>query len=640
MATRNNEIVALLKPSLDAHTLGINAIEDILLGCGFHVHRGTEKIHAGLHHLQQEKNRQELVEWLIAQNITRLGISYRLDPQKAVQIMGYLIKALLDHNLLYTQGGRIRALYFAGLPLACQLLEREYRDLVITFSGGESLSDLIQKMGIDPESVPSDLKTGNSYDTMRLELGKKIIDSQVYQGFKPLERPVYKEYGTSKDTLCYRLARRKNPFFPLIRAHAGPYSSELTREKAVEEFNLWVTHLAQTGYLDILSIGTSQLSQSNFGEDWRDRANGGGVPINSREEYQNIWESARPLLVRTYAGTKHIPQLAIMYEETINMAWHALSLWWFNQLDGRGPYDLYTNLQQHQGALRCIASSNKPFEPNVAHHFAFRGADDVTCVLALWLSAKLAKKMGIKTLVLQLMLNTPRYIAGITDLVKARAAQSLLGELVDKNFQIILQPRAGIDYFHTDLNTAKRQLAAVTALMDDIEARHNYSPPIIHVVSYSEASHLATPSIINESIQITQQTLIEYRQLKHQNKVPDMDSNQLIQEKRDELLEEVKTLIKFIEDHIPNPYSAEGLYQIFAAGFLPTPHLWQCTDEFKYAVTFKTKFLHGGIRVVDENNKPLRAQKIGEYGLSNLDFAREWLIQRQKQSGQTLHSSF
>jgi len=136
-------------------------------------------------------------------------------------------------------------------------------------------------------------------------------------------------------------------FEPLIRAHVGPYSSTSTRIESVTEFLDWAKKLAEAKYLDILSIGTSQLSQSNFGEDWEDKTNGGGVPVNSPEEYQMIWEASRPLLLRTYAGTKNIPALAKMYEETLNICWHALSLWWFNKLDGRGPYDVYTNLREH-----------------------------------------------------------------------------------------------------------------------------------------------------------------------------------------------------------------------------------------------------------------------------------------------------
>ncbi len=62
-----------------------------------------------------------------------------------------------------------------------------------------------------------------------------------------------------------------------MRAHVGPYSSSVSREESVKQFISWAKYLADTGYLDILSIGTSQLTQSNFGEDWGGgRPNGGG----------------------------------------------------------------------------------------------------------------------------------------------------------------------------------------------------------------------------------------------------------------------------------------------------------------------------------------------------------------------------
>ena len=78
----------------------------------------------------------------------------------------------------------------------------------------------------------------------------------------------------------------------------------------------------------------------------------------------------------------------------------------------------------------------------------------------------------------------------------------------------MLQPRGGLDYFSPDLDHAKAQLAAVTALMDDIEPHVRTSPHIIHVVSYSEAAELASPEIVNESIQITRHALESYRALR------------------------------------------------------------------------------------------------------------------------------
>ena len=98
------------------------------------------------------------------------------------------------------------------------------------------------------------------------------------------------------------------------------------------------------------------------------------------------------MFVRTYAGTKDIPKLAEIYERTINISWHALSLWWFNRLDERGPYDLYTNLKEHFKTLRYIATTNKPFEPNIPHHFSFRGGDDVTYIVSAYLALNSPKR--------------------------------------------------------------------------------------------------------------------------------------------------------------------------------------------------------------------------------------------------------
>ena len=189
----------------------------------------------------------------------------------------------------------------------------------------------------------------------------------------------------------------------------------------------------------------------------------------------------------------------------------------------------------------------------------------MTYIVSAYLAAKLAKKLGIKTYILQNMLNTPRLTWGVQDLAKSRALLKLIGELADDNFRVLLQPRAGLDYFKPDLYEARIQLAVVTALMDDIDPHNQMSPPIIHVVSYSEASHLATPEIINESIQITQQSIKKYRQLRRSGNIDDMSKNADIDERMNELVDSAKVIIKAIESSIDNPYSPEGFYKIYAA---------------------------------------------------------------------------
>lgn len=626
---KNQGIYGFIKPALDAHTMGVNTAAELLRECGFEVLIADERISMAIGEYRHEASRRKVLDWILANNISHLGISYRLDKDDAVRMVGYLLEELKSSNLLSYQDGPIKRIYFAGLPVSCEAIEKEFGGLVKTYMGGESAQETLIKLGVPEDNIPSDIVQGSKYDESLLQFGKEIIDSQEYSKLTPIDRSGYDDFGSRRDTVVKRIdANLNKDFAPLMRAHVGPYSSLATREENVREFISWVKTLAKTRFLDILSIGSSQLTQSNFGEDWGDRPNGGGVPVNSPEEYREIWEVGRPLLIRTYAGTKNIPDLARMHEETLNICWHALSLWWFNKLDNRGPYDLYTSLGQHIETIKYIASTNKPFEANVSHHFAFRGGDDVTYIVSAYLAAKLAKKLGIKTYILQNMLNTPRLTWGVQDLAKSRALLKLIGELADDNFRVLLQPRAGLDYFKPDLYEARIQLAAVTALMDDIDPHNQMSPPIIHVVSYSEASHLATPEIINESIQITQQSIKKYRQLRRSGNIDDMSKNADIDERMNELVDSAKVIIKAIESSIDNPYSPEGFYKIYAAGFLPTPYLWGEVDEFRHATELRTKPVRGGLKVVDKDGRPLKAEEVANFAISNIPDAEYNLRQR------------
>ncbi|MCD6496674.1 MAG: cobalamin-binding protein, partial [Candidatus Aenigmarchaeota archaeon] len=443
--------------------------------------------------------------------------------------------------------------------------------------------------------APAEFMETHPYDDMLMDFGRYVIQKGDYLSVKPVKRR-YPEFGTSRDRVTLRISDgKKNGLPPLMRAHAGPYNAD--REEAVKEFIEWTKKLSDAGLLDVLSVGASQLSQEMFGEEWGGRPNGGGVPVNSAEEYRAIADAARPMLVRTYAGTKNRRRLAEMYEETMNMAWHALPFWWFSELDGRGPYDVPENLADNFDALDFAVSSGKPVEPNVPHHFSFRGADDTTYVVSAYLTAKAAKKRGLNELILQTMLNDPKYTWGVNDIAKARSSLKLVKTLEDENFRVYLQPRAGLDYLSHDTDKAMAQLAGVTALMDDIEAQNIYSPDIIHVVSYSEGRHLATPDVINESVQITRRALEIYRELKRKGEIPDMSADADVRERTGYLTENALAVINEIEKSVKEPYSPEGFYQIFKDGYLPVPHLMYLRDEFPEAVRWKTKIKNGSVDV-------------------------------------------
>ncbi|WP_208300349.1 hypothetical protein [Prosthecobacter fusiformis] len=556
-------------------------------------------------------------DWVLAEGITRLGLSYRLDPTQASEYFGKLLYLLESQKLRVEHGGPLRGVYFAGLPPACDLITSKYGKQFPVFCGDESPAESLEKMGVPQHRIPASLAKNSAYDNLRLNFGHELIADGAYLKIKAEDRSGYPGYGTSTDHVVNRLdhmlARRQSP---LLRVHVGPYCPN--RMEAIEQFIIWLGQLSKAGLLDTVSIGTSQLTQERFGENWEDAPNGGGVPVNSEAEYRRIREAASPMLVRTYAGTTNIPKLATIHERSLNIAWHAMSFWWFSQMDGRGPHTVYHNLGEHLETLRVIAPTNKPFEPNIPHHFAFRGGDDVTYVLSAYLAAKTAKRLGVRYFILQNMLNTPKYTWGIQDLAKARSMLTLVRELEDDTFRVILQPRAGLDYFSPDLQKAKAQLAAVSALMDDIEPEDTSSPPMIHVVSYSEASHLADPDVINESLQITRAALTDYRLLRARGKVPHMGQNRDLTDRTTHLLEEVRVMIAAIEKAIPEPYTQQGLYRIFAAGFLAAPYLWECREEFRHATSWNTDIIDGGIAIVDAAGKPISAKIRSEIATTQL----------------------
>ena len=575
MNASKNETFGLIKTLVDAHTMGVHAAAALLRDCGYRVLISPKTIEYAMERIFNESSQNVLLDWIDDNHIVRIGFSYRLDPDTAVELLGRLIHLLKEKGYYECANSKIKSIFFAGLTPACEKIDKEYKGRVSTFRGGESAEETLLVMGVPFDDIPKTIKEGCQYDKDLAKFGQRIIRAGEYRNMKSPERNIYREYGTMKDTLELRLDHNfKGGFQPIIRAHSGPYSDDRSRRACLKEYQDWCHELGKAGFLDVLSIGSSQLSQSNFGENWDGKPNGGGVPVNSEAEYFDIWQAARPMLVRTYSGTKNMIKLAELYERSINIAWHALSLWWFNELDGRGSNSLYDNLKEH--------------------------ADDITYIISGLLAAKTAKKSGTQTFVLQNMLNTPRSTWGIQDLAKGRTLLKLVKELEDESFRVIYQTRAGLDYFKPNLEIAKEQLATVTALMDDIEPLNEMSPEIIHVVSYSEALFLATPDIINDSIKITKTALKEYRNLKKQGLTPDVMTDEIM--KRQYTLEAAcRKIIRAMEESIPNLYSPEGLYLAFVGGWLPVPELWSDSDEFVHAKGWGTRMTNGGVVLCDHD---------------------------------------
>lgn len=604
MEINESTVFGFLKPEVDVHIMGISAMANVLRDCGFKVITASADIMKAAENVKKINNISRIEKWIRDNNINVLAYSYRLDPKEGCDYFCELYHKLEILGLFKSKGGPIEMVSFAGLSDTCNLIKRQLGNKVVYFPGDETPVESLKKYGVSDRLMPKSFIEIHDYDKSIWDFASRYIESEKYNSVQAQDHYGYISCGTPKDSFIERLRYcRDHHTLPLIRVHAGPYSSN--RLEAVNEFVDWCRQLAKGRLLDVLSIGSSQLTQQHFGENWEGLHNGGGVPVNSEIEYIRIADAARPMLVRTYAGTKNVPWMAQMHERTLNISWHALSYWWFCKLDGRGDNSVLENLKEHIETLKYIASTNKPVEPNVPHHFSFRGGDDVTYIISAYLAAKTAKKCGIRNLILQNMLNTPKYTWGIQDIAKGRAMIKLVRTLEDENFKISLQCRAGLDYFAPDLEKAKVQLAAVTALMDDIEPNNPNSPEIIHVVSYSEAVRLATPPVIEESIKITLGALNEYRLKKSLNMTMDTEHNPEINDRFKRLYSEAKDSIRILENEFKDLYTPEGLYRVYEMGFLPTPYIFDPHHKFPSATKWHTAVREGGVQVIDENGKPI-----------------------------------
>lgn len=596
------DVFGFIKPLVDVHTMGVYTMANLLRDCGYRVYVSNDDVNEAVEQIHKINNYSLVKSWIVKNGITRLGFSYRLDPVEGCDYFLSLYHHLKDDNMFADNGGQLQQIFFAGLPDTCELVKGKTHGEILVFPGNESPIESLSMLHVPEGLMPAALNQNNLYDNMRWDFAKKLIESEHYKLEQPLDHYGYTECGGDNDSYVARLRYAKEKHaLPIIRTHSGPYNPN--RIEALKEYNSWCRDLAQSRLLDVLSIGSSQLTQSNFGEDWEGKPNGGGVPVNSEMEYMAIRENAKPMLVRTYSGTKDVPGLAKIHERALNISWHALSFWWFDELDGRGHNSLLDNLKEHFEAVRWIVTTGKPVEPNVPHHFAFRGADDITYIISGFLAAKACKKLGVRHLILQNMLNTPKYTTGVQDLAKGRTMLKLVRELEDDNFHVSLQSRAGLDYFAPDLEEAKVQLAAVTCLMDDLEPENDNSPEIIHVVNYSEAVRLATPPIIKDSIRITLNALHEYRTARMLGKIPNMKYDTEVKYREEALYSEAKDAIALMEKTVPNLYTPEGFYKVFVEGFLPVPYLMDQHHKFPKATQWHTAIKDGGIKVVDDEGK-------------------------------------
>jgi methylmalonyl-CoA mutase cobalamin-binding subunit len=356
----------------------------------------------------------------------------------------------------------------------------------------------------------------------------------------------------------------KKPY-PLIRHHFGL--------PTLQETKTGIEQIADAQALDVISLGIDQDAQQNFFHPERQssqRRGAGGVPVRSAEDYRLLYQASRsgnfPLL-RTYSGTDDFLRLAEMYEEKIHIAWCAIPLFWFNKMDGRGPWDLEGSIHQHQLVMQWYGERGIPVELNEPHHWGMRDASDVTFVVSAYLSAYNARAFGVHDYIAQMMFNSPPGESDAMDLAKMLALLELITPLGGTDFHIWRQTRSGLLSYPGDIDAARGHLAASVYLQ---MALH---PHIVHVVGHTEAIHAATAQDVIEACKIATRAI---ENALHGQ--PDMTADPLVQQRKTELIEEAQKNIAAIQslpmandgDPLTNP---SLLASAVTTGILDAPQL-------------------------------------------------------------------
>lgn len=391
--------------------------------------------------------------------------------------------------------------------------------------------------------------------------------------------------------------KQKQPY-PLLRHHFGLPTFEATVD-GIEE-------IAKAKVLDVVSLGIDQNTQQFFFHpDKRDPEmdGAGGVPVHQAEDFEKLKSASLygnfPLM-RCYSGTADVVPFAEVLKNTIDNAWCAVPLFWYNELDGRGTRDLETSMREAQELIKWHAERGIPVELNEPHHWGLRDAHDTISVVMAYISAYNAKKLGVKDYISQYMFNIPNAMSFSMDLAKVLAQIEMAESLQKDEFNVYREVRTGLPFLSGDLQAAKGQLAASTMLQMAVR------PHIIHVVGYSEAEHAATPEVVIESTKIVRGVI---RSVLAGN--VDMTQDAAVQARKKELVAEAKYLLEFIihyySDVSADPLSDPAvLADCVRKGILDAPHILK---NEKYKGILQTRMVDGKCMAINPETKKTITEK-------------------------------
>ena len=433
-----------------------------------------------------------------------VGVSMRLGDLHVDKLITEFVETATQHGLHPRESGIRFA--FGGL--------RPAANLVRTMTGVPLEPDPFtppEERHFDFEAVSQEYQNRPEFEHF-FEL---IVDD--YITMEELERFARSESVKAElkqvrwsDFLVERIQQvRERENRPIIRAHIGIAAE--TIEPTIEG----IEKLADAGTLEIVSLAPDQTSQELLAKFIRGEENPskylagqGGAPIRTIQDLRRLKAATQRgnyPMTRIYSGTDELLELAKLWQAHLNSCFPAVPIFFYNQMDGRGPISIRDSFREHYDVIRYWVSVGKPCEINDPHQWGLRYASDDMQVTDHVLVGLMALKLGVKHYVMQMMFELPPEISALDDLAKMKAAYELIEPLTRHyDFHIIKQTRSGLPSFPPDLYQAKGHLAF------GIYTQLYLEPDILHVVTHSEAHHEAKAEDIIESCQITKQVCWDF----------------------------------------------------------------------------------------------------------------------------------
>lgn len=472
-----------------------------------------------------------------------IGLSYRLTPKIGFEQLQKVLHKFIETGLLKADDDI--KISFAGLPETIKIIRDNLHNLPFKIELCEPFPEVMDRVVDtldffdvkDKESITESLRDEIAPKGIEIldQLADEVVANDEYKDEPPLMIP-------SVEATKNFISRIKESDIPVLRSHYGVPAQSI--EPTVEGVRM----LSEARVIDEISLGSSDLSQRFYGhpELFEGKKNDGGVPYKTKEDLRTLYLASRCGNFPSMKPYCHVVDIVPFIYECLEIgllkgAHQAIPLFWFNELDGRGPHNVRESIFEHFDAVRTLASLGIPVEMNDPNQWSSRLAHDTLIVTSYALISAVMTMCGVKDMILQMQFNKPTETGDYADLAKMSAGLYIAQRMAASRTNpanIYIEARTGIESLSPNMEKAKWQLGRSTLLQMML------NPSILHIVSYCEANHAATAEDIIDSSKLVRRAVRIFR--KYQNDIMKEMDNPIIVERRKYLVQECSYLLKEI----------------------------------------------------------------------------------------------